>query len=77
MNKIIIQNNTDLSDEKALEYITWVVGKGRVSNFGKQYCYHTAFTDRISVSAFLNKKSDRFVIYGEFNGGRNESNSSI
>lgn len=63
MNKLIIQNNTGLSDEKILEYVLGVIRLGRISNNDTQYCYHTSFEDGIEITSYLNKKSDRFVIY--------------
>jgi len=68
MNKIIIENRTDLSDLVALQHIYSVIDKGRISNFGKQYCYCSTFEvnkKEVVVWTYLNKKSDRFVIeYG-------------
>lgn len=66
-NKIIIQNNTGMSDFEALVYVSVVVEGGRISESRgrEQYCFHTTFKGGISVSALLNKKSDRFVILQE------------
>ena len=65
MNKIIIDNQTDLSDLEAVTLVSRVIEQGRTSNDGKQYCYGT----RISIKSTeymiwtdLNKRSDRFVI---------------
>jgi len=62
--KTIIDNQSSLSDVEAIERVVRVMVEGRVSGSGKkrQYCYHTVFTDGFSVSAFINKHSDRFVI---------------
>lgn len=62
MSKIIIQNDTNLSDEEVFRRVAGVIRMGRISNDGKQYCYHSAFKDGIVVITHLNKKSDRFVI---------------
>lgn len=62
MSKIIIQNDTTLSDLEVIQYVSGVIRMGRISNHGKQYCYHSAFEDGISVTSYLNKKSDRFVL---------------
>lgn len=62
MNKLIIENQADISMYKALEYARVVIKQGRVSNFGKQYCYHTVFKDGTVITSFLNEKSDRLLI---------------
>ena len=65
MNKLIIDNRTDLSDFNALIAVINVVRDGRISNDGKQYCYLTSMPineKQYVVSTDLNKKSDRFVI---------------
>lgn len=65
MNKLIIDNRTNLSDLKAIELITLVIKPGRISNNNKQYCYGTCFlidNKTYNVWTDLNKKSDRFVI---------------
>jgi len=74
MSKIIIQNNTDRSDANALIYVGQVIKSGRISDNGKQYCYHTEFKDGIHVSAFLNKRSDRFVIHYNSSGAPDNKN---
>jgi hypothetical protein len=67
MSKLIIENNSKIGDEEALLRVIEVVKMGRISGIGDktQYCYHTRFACSYgfcSVSAFLNKASDRFVI---------------
>lgn len=65
MNKLIIDNRTDLSDLDILIMIGKVIGSGRISNNDKQYCYGTAFKvdkEEYMVYTDLNKKSDRFII---------------
>jgi hypothetical protein len=65
VNKLIIDNRTDLSDFDALTLVINVVWDGRISNDGKQYCYLTSMPineKQYVVSTDLNKKSDRFVI---------------
>lgn len=69
MGKIIIDNRSEkLSDNDALLFVQAVIGKGRVSNFGKQYCYVSVWEQyspefEVHVVSELNKKSDRFIIY--------------
>ena len=65
MNRIIINNETDLSDEFALEITKQVVMSGRISNGGKQYCYLSTFKkDEVNyqISSSLTKKGDSFRI---------------
>ena len=61
-NRIIIENRSSISDLDALEHVRRVMVDGRVSNYGKQYCYYTAFGSGIGVATDLNKRSDRFVV---------------
>jgi len=65
MNKLIIDNRTDLDDSMALALVVSVMMEGRVSNNGTQYCFLTIFKyagKEYQVASFKNKKSDRFVI---------------
>lgn len=65
MNKLIINNQRDLDDLDALRLIELVVSEGRISNNGKQYCYHTiAKVGGIEYAVYtdLNKMSDKFTI---------------
>lgn len=66
--KLIIENRTDLSMAVALELAREIVQMGRISNDGTQYCLTGTFTlqgvdDKVFVSSFKNKKSDRLVIH--------------
>jgi hypothetical protein len=63
MSRIIINNETSISDLEAMEYVKMVVLSGRISNGG--YCYLTTFKNGISVHATKNKKSDSFWICNE------------
>ena len=70
MSKYIIDNQSELIDDKrAFELVATVIGRGKVSNYGKQHCYVTSFPwdakgeTRIIVSSSLNDKSERFVVY--------------
>ena len=65
MNKLIIDNRTDLSDLDAVNLVSKVINQGRISNDGKQYCYGTGVTYKEKpylIWTDLNKKSDRFII---------------
>lgn len=67
-NKLIIENRTNKEMKEILPYVLDVVKMGKISGSGdkKQYCYHTSYSS-IEVSAGLNKKSDRIVVYQEGN----------
>lgn len=68
MNKLIIDNKTDLTDFEAVTLVSKIINQSRISNEGKQYCYITriAFKDEdYMVCTDLNKRSDRFIIYKE------------
>lgn len=66
MDKLIIQNESDLRMEDVLAVLIRIVAVGRVSNNNTQYTYLTAFTvngKHYHAVSDLNKKSDRFTIY--------------
>ena len=65
MNKLIIDNRTELSDINVVTLVGKVINQGRISNDNKQYCYGTGITIKdkeYMIWTYLNKKSDRFVI---------------
>ena len=65
--KIIINNKSKVvSDIKAVELVSSVIQKGRISDDGKSYCYMTTYTlskETIAISATRNKSSDRFDVW--------------
>jgi len=63
MSKLIIENQSHLSDSEALTRVRAVIGEGRISNNGKHYRYATKFSDDVLVVTYSNKASDRFVLY--------------
>ena len=66
MEKIIIENRTDLNLSVVFMFIHSVISCGRISGNGKQYCYLTTFNhddEEYHVVTDVNKRSDRFVIY--------------
>jgi hypothetical protein len=68
MNKLIINNQSDLDDLDAWRLIELVVG--RISNNGKQYCRATIAKVggvEYAVYTHMNKMSDKFTIIG-YNG---------
>ena len=64
MEKIIIENNSDLDIDDVLQYVGHVIRKGKISSTSKgdQYCFITTFENGIYVSSSKNKKSDRFIV---------------
>ncbi len=61
MSKVIINNESSLSDKDAMHYVSGVISLGRISNGNTQYCYVSQFKDVI-VYASLNANSDRFNV---------------
>ena len=65
MSKIIIENNSVLTDGMALYIVGEIIINGKRSKSEKQNCYSETILVhgiRFDVSQFKNKKSDRFVI---------------
>jgi len=74
MGKVIVDNRSSMDDAFAVGLALDVIRGGRVSNWGKQYCYLSFFElantgKRIGVATDLNKCSDRFIVYDD--GGTN------
>ena len=67
MSRIIVDNQSSLSDAKAFEAIIKILKDGRVSENGKSYCYHTVFyisqNEELHVTIRRNKISDTFMVY--------------
>ena len=63
MGKIIVNNLSALSDAEAVKRCVNVMEKGRISNYGLQYCYMVTFPDGVCVASDLNKCSDRFTVW--------------
>ena len=64
MNRLIINNETELDDGTILIMISQVVDSGRIS-YDNQYCLVTLFVIegiKYVILARKNKKSDRFTI---------------
>ena len=70
MSKIIIKNNTDVSDLIVLDIVKEVIIMGRISNNDKQYCYLTALKINgieYHIVTDLRKCSDVFTFYKSSN----------
>jgi hypothetical protein len=66
MSKIIIKNNTDISDIEVLKYVSKVIKLGRISNNEKQYCYMSVLEIEgieYHIVTDLRKCSDVFTFY--------------
>jgi hypothetical protein len=66
MSKIIIKNNTDISDLYVMHLVGLVIKEGRISNNDKQYCYMTVFNideEEYHIVTDLRKCSDVFTFY--------------
>lgn len=68
MSTIIVHNESSASDQEALYKVSTVIGMGRISNEGKQYCYATTFhpvnpgDPGLVVVTAKNKRSDTFIV---------------
>lgn len=64
MEKLIIENRTDLPMDKAIEFIQAVISAGKHSKTSKghQYCFVTVFPGNIAVYADKNKNSDKLIV---------------
>ncbi len=61
--KIIIDIRDNIDYSLAMERVSSVVDKGRISKNKTLYCYHTAWSDGINVSVRDYRKNDCFVVY--------------
>lgn len=65
MGKIIINNKSKAGDAAACQIVSSIISDGRVSNYGKQYCYLTSAkvgNRRIVIASDLNAHSDKFTV---------------
>ena len=62
MERLIIDNRSSRPLIDVLSNIEHVLRMGRISNYGKQYCYVTTFANNVQIISDLNKKSDRLII---------------
>jgi len=66
MSKIIIHNQSEISDIAVIKAVTSVIKMGRISNNNKQYCYLTCFeieNEEYHIVTDLRKYSDVFTFY--------------
>jgi hypothetical protein len=64
MKKVIIENRTKRSMVEAVEYVTQVMNRGKISETSKgpQYCFCTVWPDGLTIYADRNKKSYKFIV---------------
>jgi hypothetical protein len=62
---IIVHNDTGMAMGRCLVYVQSIIERGRISDYGKSYCFVTHFRDGVLVSATRNKNSDTFVVWRE------------
>jgi len=43
VSRFIINNDAGIKDETAIALVCHVIDKGKISNYGKQYCYASCF----------------------------------
>jgi hypothetical protein len=65
MEKLIIENRSDLSMADAIRKALFIVEKGRISRDNTQYAVATIWGSGIVAWSNLNKNSDRIVIENE------------
>lgn len=65
MGRIIINNKSSASDDTALALVIDCVRDGRVSNYGRQYCYASKYIydgRNYLLTSALNHGSDSFTL---------------
>ena len=71
--RIIITIKDNIDPEIALNHVATVIKQGKVSKVKDktQYCFHSVFTDNISVTARYkyNINADSFIVHREQNTG--------
>lgn len=64
--KLLVKIEEGIDPAIALDAVKRVIGEGRISNNGKQYCYLTVFVSGIVVATDLSKTgTDIFHVYEE------------
>lgn len=63
MGRIIINYDDSINDLEAIKYVISVMMAGRISDFGKCYCYCTTFKDDTVVLAGQTRcGTDKFIV---------------
>ena len=79
MEKLIIENRTDLSLIDIFTFVHGIISAGRISNNGTQYCYVTTYEKdgrEFYVITNSNKRSDKFTIYEKHNPSLEPTNKA-
>lgn len=58
MKRIIINCRDGISEEEAFCKVGAVINSGKISNFGKQYCYATTFKSGVAVICRMTRKGN-------------------
>jgi hypothetical protein len=65
MGRIIVNNKSSATDAEAMVMALDCVNQGRISNYGKQYCYLSKYDmngKKYILSSALNESSDSFTV---------------
>jgi len=74
MEKLIIENRTELLMADVIYLVARVISGGKISKTskGKQYCFCTTFSNGIVIYADKNKLSDKLIISEDKGGEKSE-----
>lgn len=61
MGKMIIKNDSRLTDNNALIYVSDVISKGRISNDGKCYCLATTYIEGVVVTCRVSRNGTDII----------------
>lgn len=73
--EIRIKSEQGISDDIVMNLVSSVIAQGKISNYGKSYCYATQLTCNgceYMVEANSKTKSTMFYVY-KVKGGKNEA----
>ncbi len=62
MSKIIIENRSNLDDDKVLLLVADIICEGRCEKAGQEYPKHRTYVKRYGFTSRRNKRSDRFLV---------------
>lgn len=62
MSKIIIENRSELDDDKVLLLVADIICEGRTDKGGIEYPRHRTYIKRYGFTSHRNKRSDRFLV---------------
>jgi hypothetical protein len=65
MEKIILENRSDLSFDIFMYLVFDIIKEGKISNKGKQYCFMTTYDflgKKYKIISQINKKSNKLIL---------------